>query len=92
MKDIEKVPKKIEHTKIFHKICSYLHMILEQEHKEKWASRQDKIERENRREHSRRLIRLSALMKPTDNKAYDKLLSTSGSFSRYNSDMKVKFS
>lgn len=33
MEDIEKNPQKVEHTKIFHKICSYLHMILEQEHK-----------------------------------------------------------
>lgn len=26
--DISNIPKKIEDTKLFHKICSYLHMIL----------------------------------------------------------------
>lgn len=26
--DISKIPKKLENTKLFHKICSYLHMIL----------------------------------------------------------------
>jgi hypothetical protein len=30
MDDINKIPKKLENTKLFHKICSYLHMILEQ--------------------------------------------------------------
>lgn len=28
IKEIENVPNKIENTKLFHKICSYLHMIL----------------------------------------------------------------
>jgi hypothetical protein len=39
--DIGHLPKKLEDTKLFHKICSYLHMVLEQEHKEKWASKQE---------------------------------------------------
>lgn len=30
MEDISKIPQKIENTKLFHRICSYLHMILEQ--------------------------------------------------------------
>ena len=61
MKDIEKVPIKIENTKIFHKVCSYLHMILEQEHREKWSSHQDKKIREARRQYSRQFVRVSKL-------------------------------
>ena len=61
IKDIGKVPEKLENTKIFHKVCSYLHMILEQEHKEKWSSRRDKKLREARRQQSKQFIRISKL-------------------------------
>lgn len=66
IKEIENVPNKIENTKLFHKICSYLHMILEQEHKEKWSSREDKRLREARRNNSKRLMRISGILTPSE--------------------------
>ena len=44
-KEIEenvKDKEKFQHTTLFHKICTYLHMALESEHKEKWATKEDK--------------------------------------------------
>ena len=50
IKDISVMPKRIENSKLFHKICSYMQMVLEEQHQEKWASKKDKALREKHRE------------------------------------------
>lgn len=64
MKDLSKAPKRLEDSKLFHKICSYLHMILEQEHKQKWASKQEQELSEQRKKgHLRKKVRIPTFIR-----------------------------